>query len=273
MDYIKNYNKFIIVEKFDNNIITESKRLGRYLNRRYDIYPEIPLKESISISDYKEWSKNFNWDFYKEMEKVFKESEYISHSKNFDRIYFDLKVDSENFKVTVPNEIIDFFNWYGQDNEMSIVDYNRGICTDKDGREIRIGRLFRKMGEDKLLDVYNKSKQNLLKNINDLQVVISRHPYDIIGMSTNRGWTTCLDINDKRYDGEHLYNLEEYLKDGVLIAYLIRKNDNNINNPISRILITRGWYSGDLTYENIYGTYVEEFENFISEWCIKSNNL
>jgi hypothetical protein len=251
-------------------------QLKRYLNRRYDIDPEIPLKENlnegVNYSEYKKWSKNFNWDFYNEMGRIFKSdiSNYQDNSKNFDRIYFDLKVDSENFEIIIPNEIRDFFNWHGQDNEMEILDYNKGICIDKDGREIRIGRLLRKMGEDRLIDIYNKSKQNLLKNIDDLQVVISRHPYDIIGMSTDRGWTTCLDINDKRYGGEHLHHMEKFLKNGALIAYLIRKNDKNINNPISRILIIKNWYGG-VSDEEIYGTYVKEFEDFVSNWCRELN--
>jgi hypothetical protein len=221
--------------------------------------------EKISIQDYKKWSTHMNKIFYDNMGEIFEKEP--NHSRNYDRVYYDIKVDTDNFQIEIPLEIEDFFKWYGQYNKMKIVDYINGICTDKDGRRIRIGKLLRKLGEDKLLDTYNKSKTNTLKNVDDLQVVISRHPYDIIGMSTDRGWTTCHDLNDKRYGGEHLHMVKYLLSRGCLVAYLIRKNDRNIENPISRILIVR---SGSIIVpEKLYGTNVTEFKDFVKSWCSK----
>lgn len=210
--------------------------------KSYDIF----LNEAISISRYKEWSKWVNKSFYKKMGDYFRKFE--DHSTNFDRIYFDLNVNPDDFKVVIPDEISDYFNWYGSYNpdsnsKMKILDYQKGLCLDKDGRQIRIGKLLRKLGEERLLQTYNKSKENTLKNIGDLQIVISRHPYDIIGMSTDRGWTTCHDLDDKRYGGEHLHNVKRYLQRGCLIAYVIRKSDRNIKNPISRCLIFHNDYT------------------------------
>jgi hypothetical protein len=252
----------------DNYIENELKK---YLNRRYDIDPEIPLKESllekISISDYKNWAVHANEHFYKQMGEIFKNEKAADHSRNYDRIYYDLNVNKDNFEVEIPLEIKDFFRWYGRGNEMEIVDYHKGICKDKDGRIIKIGKLLRKLGEEKLLDTYNKSKTNTLKNVGDLQVVISRHPYDIIGMSTDRGWTTCHDLKDKRYGGEHLEMIKYYLQKGSLVAYLIRKEDRNIEKPISRILIVKEFR--DLKPNETYGTYVKEFDVFVKNWCVK----
>jgi hypothetical protein len=215
--------------------------------------------ESLTLSQYREWSKHANMEFYDEMGKYFKT--FTNHSNNYNRIYFDLEVDTDDFEMVIPDEIADFFNWYGYD----IIDYQKGICRDKDGREIRIGKLLNRLGEDRLLKTYNNSKQNTLKNIDDLQVVISRHPYDIIGMSTDRGWTTCHDLDDKRYDGRHLYGLKYNLQNGVLVAYVIRKDDRNIKNPISRCLISRG-VSDLFVDDSVYGTNVPGFRDFLNDW-------
>lgn len=223
------------------------------------------LYEFINISDYKKWSKEANIKFYNDMGVAFKK--FTNHDKNYNRVYFDLKIDPDRFQIHPPEELKDFMRWFGY----PIINYDRGICRDKDGREIKIGKLLTKLGEERLLKTYVDSKQNTLRNTDNLQVVISRHPYDIIGMSSNRGWTTCHDINDNRYDGKHLYGLRNDLKNGILVAYLIKKSDRNINNPISRCTIISKF--GKLCPdEHIYGTDIPEFEEFLSGWCGKMIN-
>ncbi len=193
------------------------------------------------------------------------ENEFMSHhdrDKRGNRIYFDLKVEDQNLEKVIPQDVRDFLNWF----RYPIEDDKLGLCIDKDGRVIKIGRLLRKLGKDELLKSYEKSRSTILKKVDNLKVVISRHPYDIIGMSTNRGWTTCLNINDPVYGGKHLYSLQQQLRRGCLIAYLIREGDEEIKNPISRILIK---YDVDHIYpdNHIYGTPIKEFEKFVQKWC------
>lgn len=213
------------------------------------------FEEFVPISDYKRFYSYLNTSFYDIAGEKFKR--YKDHDKNYNRIYFDIKVDSDRFQVCIPPEISEFMSWYGY----RIIDYNKGLCLDKDGREIKIGKLFVKIGEKRLLKAYADSKTNILRKVDNLKVVISRHPYDIIGMSTNRGWTTCLDINDTRYNGNHLQGIGRELSNGSLIAYLIRDNDRNIKNPISRCLISRYYGPG-----KVYGANPPEFYEFLSEW-------
>lgn len=228
------------------------------------------FEEFITVSDYKEWNKYCNTDFYNRMGEYF--AKFEDHDKNYNRIYFDLKVNHDNFQIIIPQELSDFMRW----NNYPILDYELGICRDRDGREIKIGKLLNRLGEERLLKTYNQSKTNTLKNINDLQIVISRHPYDIIGMSTGRGWTTCHDLNDRRYGGKHLHHLKNNLRNGVLIAYLIRKSDRNINNPISRCLIFNdAWRTNGSSVhldKNVYGTDVKEFTKFLRKFCKKYND-
>jgi len=234
--------------------------------KSYNIF----LNEAISISRYKEWSKWANKRFYKKMGDYFKN--FDNHSTNWDRIYFDLNINVDDFEIVIPDEISDFFNWYGpmgsdHNSKLRILDYQKGICQDKDGRQIKIGKLLRKLGEERLLQTYNKSKENALKNIGDLQIVVSRHPYDIIGMSTDRGWTTCHDLDDTRYGGKHLHNAKRDLQRGCLIAYVIRKSDRNIKNPISRCLVFHNEYNGTLYVDrHVYGTSVPSFVKFLNKW-------
>ncbi len=229
------------------------------------IQPYKLFEEFVDISDYKKWVGHFNNEFYKSMESIFKQ--YPDHDKNYNRIYFDLKVDPSKFEDRIPQEIKDYMGWYGY----PILDWSKGICQDKDGRPIKIGRLFQKINRPDLLKSYNDSRNNLLKNIDNLQIVISRHPYDIIGMSTGRGWSTCLDVKDTRYGGKHLYGLTRLLKEGCLVAYLIRVGDRDIKNPISRVIIHNYGSNESPRFSvdhHIYGTHIEEIIEFLNNWVL-----
>jgi hypothetical protein len=268
MRHLKSYGKFTdvhykVFESTETNIKEDIKDIFLELeDGGFDV-----KVEAVSISDYKKWSKDTNKTFFNEMGEYFKN--FSDHDKNYYRIYFDLEVNTDDFEVVIPDEITDFFTWFGPEGpyktQMRIIDYNKGLCTDKEGRQMRIGKLLNKLGEEKLLQTYNKSKENTLKNVSDLQVVISRHPYDIIGMSTDRGWTTCHDLNDKRYDGKHLHNITRSLRRGTLAAYVIRKSDRNINDPISRCLI-EDRYNGLGVDHHVYGTNVPGFVKFLDNW-------
>ena len=226
------------------------------------------FEEFIKYSDYKKWKDYYNKPFYDLMGEWFKKIS-SNHNKNYTRIYYDLKVAQPD-EIKPPQEFVDFMKWYGYP-----FDFYEGTCIDKDGRTIRIGKLLTKLNELDLLKIYNDSKSNVMKNYDNLQVVISRHPYDIIGMSTNRGWKTCVDLNDKRYGGKYIYRIEELLKEGCLIAYLIRKDDRNIRNPISRCLInsTKSQNSYFLSIDShIYGFELKEFRYFLKKWTNNYEN-
>lgn len=96
------------------------------------------------------------------------------------------------------------------------------------------------------IDELSNSLPALLKDFNEdpyrkedftgqeLQIVISRHPYDIAGMSTDRGWTSCTNL----IDGQKKHYVMGFVKSHILIAYLCRKGDDDIRNPIARINLT-----------------------------------
>lgn len=132
------------------------------------------------------------------------------------------------------------------------------------------------MKRDDLLKIYAESKNNILKNFNELLIVISRHTYDIAGQSTNRRWTTCHDLDDKGWNGKYLYQMRQDMIRGSIVTYVIEKNDKNINNPLSRILILKD------SYQNIYPTdeygifipgFKEEILKFCNDFNYKNNDI
>jgi hypothetical protein len=71
-------------------------------------------------------------------------------------------------------------------------------------------------------------------------VCISRHPYDIAGMSTDRNWKSCMNLGGGKTWSEigcRTRQIPIELQKGILVAYLIKDNDKNIKDPISRISI------------------------------------
>lgn len=92
---------------------------------------------------------------------------------------------------------------------------------------------------DGIIKVFNaRFNINSVKDMECL-VVISRDPYDIAGMSTDRRWKSCMRLPKHRNDdgGQYRYYVMADLLEGTLIAYLIEKNDRDIDNPYARVLI------------------------------------
>lgn len=109
----------------------------------------------------------------------------------------------------------------------------------------KIGRIISKdtiptaRGNVSALDIFSNDPIRMGKSIRsaisggDLWLVISNHAYDIAGMSTNRNWTSCMNI----FNGINKEYVENDIKYGTLVVYVIDKNDTNINQPYGRVLI------------------------------------
>lgn len=121
------------------------------------------------------------------------------------------------------------------------------IEKDEKGRETL-------MGERPMEDVRKQLKDEALKHINNLinkyneipeiklyrenkvksfYIVFSKHQYDVAGMSTGRGWTSCMNL----YTGINAQYVQHDVKAGTLVAYLVRNDDLNIKNPVARVAI------------------------------------
>lgn len=71
-------------------------------------------------------------------------------------------------------------------------------------------------------------------------IVISRHPYDLMGMSFERGWTSCMDLGS----GFNSHYIKADIEHGTLICYLLKQlpasgvsRARPIVGPTARVLI------------------------------------
>lgn len=150
---------------------------------------------------------------------------------NKDRIYVPLSALSAK-PVTAdappPVEIVEYVNSLG----MQLDDYYAGTVLMADGkRTMRLGKVLSKKPELKRLfeNDPNRKSATTVKG----WVVFSRHPYDILGMSFDRGWTSCMNLDE----GSNRHYLKEDVKMGTIVAYMVKDTDRNINNPVARIAL------------------------------------
>jgi hypothetical protein len=110
----------------------------------------------------------------------------------------------------------------------------------------------------------------------DSAIIVSRHGYDIAGMSTGRSWKSCmrLPVNGKD-GGEHYANIKDDIKYGTLVAYLVDSKDVNINKPFARVLIkpfTQGdhtiWHPESVVYPrlSVYFDFQKDLTKLVSSW-------
>ena len=185
------------------------------------------LLEALPLSVAKKYTKLWKPEYAKALFQ-----KYTNDPKAY-RIYFPLEENTSE-KLAVPKEIKDYLN----DKGYEILDYKEGIAErtvktqqGEKKQKVKIGAILKE--EPTLLKSFNERLGGNKTKESNLLVCISRHPYDIAGMSTNRGWTSCMNLEtgcNKKY-------VEQDVKQGSLIAYLINSDDKNINHPIGRILI------------------------------------
>lgn len=230
-----------------------------YLQRLDEIF----LLEAIHVNDAKYFIKQGREVNFKNLYP-----ELFTTGK--DRIYF-------NFEPSVDpsGEVFPEIKDYLETKNFRIIDYRRGIAQEDDPpkekeiidpitkqkkkvkiqpRKIRIGVLLKDNPE--LQKEYNDDKTRQGSKTKKYSIVISRHPYDIAGMSTGRSWFSCANLQG----GSCIVSND--IKHGSLIAYLIDVNDKNIKRPLARVMI-KPYYNTNqnkfLHTTNLYGIESEEF--------------
>ena len=190
--------------------------------------------------------------------------------------YFDLLYDindklmDNGYELSTPDT--DRFGT-GKEN------YINGICYKNGSKNPqKIGKVLNKIAPE-LLQKFNNDtvRQNAKLTEKDLQIVISRHPYDIGGMSTGRGWTSCMNLKG----GQNKHYVEKDVKEGSCVAYLVKKSDKNIEHPISRILLKPYFDKEEgpdgkvalFPAEKIYGADVSGFKEAIDDFLKEKQNL
>jgi hypothetical protein len=149
-----------------------------------------------------------------------------SKNRNGDRLYFE------------PDEggVTEFLDKYGYE----VVDPDEGIVKKKgDKNMLKMGKVLNRLQKDdematKYLKAFVENKSLNKKNTEDDYImVISKSPYDIGGMTTDREWESCMNL---RGGGNRKF-VPIDIERGTIVAYFIRAEDKNIKAPVSRILI------------------------------------
>jgi hypothetical protein len=128
-----------------------------------------------------------------------------------ERTYFPLE-NSTLETLETPKELFDILD----KNDLYCPDYRQGYVYKKDDKEFKskqrlipaLNKIFKQKSQDPeyskvMLDKLTKDFNERLKtsrkeNIKCL-ICITHNPYDVAGMSTDRSWTSCMNLNDGRY--------------------------------------------------------------------------
>jgi len=114
------------------------------------------------------------------------------------------------------------------------------------------------------LTLFNKSESRKARRSSDMMIAISQNPHDIAKMTTGRNWTSCMRLTNRRED------VFCEVEDGGLIAYLVQKDDEDIEKPLARVLIRR--YENEdgnsiaQVEKNYYGTAPSGFIDSVKTW-------
>lgn len=207
------------------------------------------------------------WD-PKTYDRIFKNYPVEMRDRNAFRLYLQYETDYASQYVAAPYPIANALHLLGY----LATDYAAGLATQTTGKRVmKIGKLLAK--EPDLLKTFMNDPRRALKKHRKKMVAISRHPYDVAGMSSGRGWTSCMNIAD----GMNSRYVMDDVMAGTIIAYLIYEDDKNIQHPISRILIKPFHNYNDssdtilVAEEKQYGTNDETFGEIVEEW-IKTVN-
>ncbi|NCC70436.1 hypothetical protein EOM09_02545 [bacterium] len=164
-----------------------------------------------------------------------------------------------NFKLHFSEELLDYLKSF---NAIKREDLNAGYLINNKNQKIKIIKFMQKIkyliskapninkkflealndSLDKGIEDYNNYSMTLVdkkKKDQDYEIVISRHPYDIARMSTDRGWRSCMKLptHEDPECGEYYHYIKKDIEKGTLVCYFIRKEDHSIKNPLGRINI------------------------------------
>lgn len=237
---------------------------------------------AIKLSDYKK--------YYGEAHKkrgenkvVIKYLDFIfggpADKKGRDRIYLPYDVTQSKEYAELKRQIDSFISRKGY----RVGDLQQGTAY-KEGNKnpFRIGKVLNMMKKDypqeaeKLLKLYNETKAG----DSGYLIVISRHPYDVAGASTGRSWAreSCMSLEYSKSmpSAQQWKTVPHAIELGAFVAFLIRKDDKNINDPLARIFIKPYFdaSNSEIVYkpdQTIYGKYDKLFLSIVNEWVEKKN--
>ena len=213
------------------------------------------LQEALPLSTAKKYTKMSNKKYKELYPDIFKDGK--------DRQFFPFQVTLKPEDSIIYKDVEKVMNNRGY----KITDYKGGYAVkvkehDDDGNPVlgknkeKIGGLIKdfikaesEWGYDGNYDFTSQNIQTIemlyeafvsdpfRSGGGEYNIVISRHPYDIAGMSTDRFWDSCMAIGQKQSiiynkeigEGMNSHYLPKDIEAGTLVAYLVNKNEKPIS--------------------------------------------
>jgi hypothetical protein len=240
------------------------------------------LIEALAISTAKKYRQAWDPNFHKE---VFDRQP--RKDKNAYRVYMPFETDAQK-QLVIPPTLLAYLQTAIPNKPYTTDDQNymQGLAFEvaNPTRKLGIGKMLaRSEGSEK--DLGRKAELQSIKKAFDADpqraatkttgklIVISRHPYDVAGMSTDRGWKSCMHL----VDGINRHYVLRDVKQGSIIAYLINADDVNVNKPLARILIKPYQEKGNpknlaMMGDAVYGTAPASFKTQVDAWINQNYN-
>lgn len=191
------------------------------------------------------------------------------------RIPLDSNNSDPHHDIEPHADVHDFLTSHGY----SINHYKKGLAMGQDGRLLSIGKVLnRHKAPNHIVKAFTNDPRRGNATHTNLEVAITHNPLHVAAMSTGRGWTSCMDMDG----GENRHFIPRDLEHGTHVAYLVKKTDKNIDNPIARIALKPhhgenaehvDWdtprRSNDVILRperSAYGTSMSEFESSVRNW-------
>lgn len=175
-------------------------------------------------------------------------------------------IHKDDYGQTIPNEVMDHLGKNGF-HIPSFHDYKAGYANDRHGRIVSIGKALNKTkAPDEIKAKFENDPNRQVKNVENLRVAITKDPYHVAGMSTDRGWTSCMHMDE----GCNANYLAHDIRHGTHVAYLVHKDDTEIKNPISRIALkpfSNGNHFILRPEHTTYGAENNHFEHTVNRWA------
>ena len=185
---------------------------------------------------------------------------------NKPRTYFNLQIKTT--KINSPIKIKKALKKLGY----NIVDYVQGTAEKGDSRLIGIGKILSRAKHFDLKKIFDERLKGDKKTYRAYRVVFTHNPMDIATMSSNRRWTSCMDVFGS--DRERVKQIFNKIAQGGMVVYLVDEKDTDIKNPYARISIRK--YVGKDGYmflpaETCYGVQNKTFMKFVYDKIKESN--
>jgi hypothetical protein len=173
-------------------------------------------------------------------------------------------------------------------------EYQSGMAAHKDTptKKVKISKILEQHGGDQDAPYIHNKAGNYLTysqayaadptraSRGSKQLVITRGKHDVCGMSTGRGWTSCMQMPSFAGDsnkGINQHFLKNDIQHGTLTAYITKAGDDTLKSPIGRVNLKQFVNGSHRIYRpeaNTYGSMSKSTKNALREkvgaWSEKS---